>query len=296
MHGINVRTDRAITEILKRVPVDDNRSVWGLVGHLVNISQEFRRELDDFCQYAIFAPQTAVMRGLAVDNRVIEPLGLTGSGLASAFEQALETLGKTDFGEIAKIIWQPGWADSIRTGAFDPEMVPGHINASGTLLYIRDKFMRVGRNYLGAFDASEGTLYLIFVATLLAHKQAPNVFALDNVDGTLNPKLVRNLISHIIKVCDKTVNSENKKQVFITSHHPSALDGFDIFNPEQRIFIASRVTDEPKNGDKIHRAKGSTHFRYFKPPSGVTAEQWIVSHGGRNLSEILLEGRIKDAL
>jgi predicted ATPase len=160
-------------------------------------------------------------------------------------------------------------------------------------MYIRDKFMRGGRNYLSPFDASEGTLYLIFVAALLANLETPNTFALDNVDGTLNPKLVRTLTSHIVQVCTKH-NDPRPRQIFMTSHHPSALDSFDIFDENHRIFIANRINDaEARN---TSAALGSTKFRQFKPPRGRSKDEWMVAHGGKNLSELLLENRIKDAL
>ncbi len=294
MHGIKVRSDEFSSGILNHLSIDDARSVWSVVGPIINISQDFREELEQFARFAIYAPQTAVMRGLAVDNRVVEPLGLTGSGLASAFAHALNT-ESSDLNKIIRIIWQPGWANEVMVSGFDPSVVPSHVKSEGQLLYIKDKYMRGGRNLLSAFDASEGTLYLIFVATLLAHGDTPRTFALDNVDGTLNPSLVRKLTDHVVKVCLSS-SSENERQVFMTSHHPSSLDSFDIFDSNQRIFIASRIRDENIAPSGVPRAVGSTIFRRFKPPEGLTRDQWAAKHRGRNLSELLLENRIKDAL
>lgn len=294
MHGTKVRSKEFVSGTLNRLPIDDWRSIWSFVGPIVEISDEFRAELDEFSRYAIYSPQTAVMRGLAVDNRVVEPLGLTGSGLASAFEHAISGGVTADVHELLKVVWSPGWADEIKVGDFDSNIVPSQVKSEGRVLYIRDQFMRGGRNYLSPFDASEGTLYLIFVAALLAHPETPNTFALDNVDGTLNPRLVRTLTAHIVAAA--TENNKNRpRQVFMTSHHPSALDSFDIFDESQRIFIANRVK-ESEVEKRSSSATGSTRFRQFKPPTGRSKDEWMAAHSGKNLSELLLENRIRDAL
>ncbi|THD36373.1 MAG: hypothetical protein E7773_07625 [Sphingomonas sp.] len=296
MHGIKVHSGGITSNIVDRLEIEDNRSVWSVVGPLIEISAEFREELEEFSRYAIYAPQTAIMRGLAVDNRVIEPLGLTGSGLAVAIEEAMHSADKVAFRDMISVIWEPGWANQIQVNEFRTDVVPSHVSAGGRLLYIRDRYMRGGRNYLSAFDASEGTLYLVFVAALLAHPLTPSIFALDNVDGTLNPKLVRSLTSHIVKVCTSSSKSLRHRQVFMTSHHPSALDSFDIFDDNQRIFIASRVLEETSAPSGLSRAIGSTHFRRFTPPKDTNRDEWKAKHSGKNLSELLLDNRIRDAL
>jgi energy-coupling factor transporter ATP-binding protein EcfA2 len=294
MHGTKVRSREFVSGTLSRLPIDDWRSIWSFVGPIVEISDNFRAELDEFARYAIYSPQTAVMRGLAVDNRVVEPLGLTGSGLASAFEAAIKGEVTQEVNQLLRVVWSPGWADEIRIDDFDSNIVPSQVKSEGRVLYIRDQFMRGGRNYLSPFDASEGTLYLIFVGALLAHPETPNTFALDNVDGTLNPSLVRTLTSHIVRACVGD-REARPRQIFMTSHHPSALDSFDIFDDAQRIFIANRVKES--DGERASsRAIGSTHFRQFKPPRGRSKDEWMAAHGGKNLSELLLENRIRDAL
>lgn len=296
MHGVNIRSDKELSGIIDRFDIENSRSVWSAVGPFVKIPEDFRKELDEFARFAIYSPQTAIMRGIAVDNRVIEPLGLTGSGLAAAFEHVLQQADRKYVEKILKIIWQPGWANQIQVTDFLKEVVPSHINTSGRLLYIRDRYMKGGRNLLSAFDASEGTLYLTFVAALLAHEDTPNVLALDNVDGTLNPKLVRSLTAHLVSVCTDIEETPRHRQIFMTSHHPSALDSFDIFDKRQCIFIASRYEAGKEDASTGQRAVGSTHFRKFLPPKNTSKEEWSVKHQGKNLSELLLNNRIRDAL
>jgi AAA domain, putative AbiEii toxin, Type IV TA system len=290
--------NRALVDAASRdvQKIEKSRSVWDIISPFARISDALRSDLTEFTQYAIYSPQTAVMRGLAIDSRVIEPLGLTGSGLASAFNDALHwqkrlsPAGRKAFQEILNIIWSPGWADQIKIQGFDPSIVPPQVKGEGLMLYIRDKFMKTNRNYLSAFDASEGTLYLVFVAALLLHPDTPRTFALDNVDGTLNAELVRKLTDTIVKASTSpSVNAETKVyQTFVTSHHPSSLDSYDIFSEGQRIFVTRRR----ENGT----ATGSTFFEPLLPPPNLTKPDWVERQGGRNLSELLLENMIPGAL
>jgi predicted ATPase len=150
--------------------------------------------------------------------------------------------------------------------------------------------MKTNRNFLSTFDASEGTLYLIFVTTLLLHQDAPKTFGLDNVDGTLNPGLVRELTKIMVEACagKHLEGSTSAYQAFMTSHHPSSLDSFDIFCDDQRIFVASRK----KEGVAV----GSTSLERLEPPLGMDREQWVDITEGRKLSVFLLEEKIPGAL
>ncbi|PXA90516.1 hypothetical protein DMC18_14575 [Caulobacter sp. D5] len=293
--GARIYGQNSILNEIDLSAMDTHRSIWDILGSILKISDDFRSEINDFSNFAIYAPQTAVMRGLAIDARVMEPLGLTGSGLAQAFQDVLgarvNASNRFRIDDILSIIWKPGWADSVRVRPFDPNIVPPQVRSEGALIYIRDKFMNSKRNFVSPFDASEGTLYLIFVATLLAHKDAPKVFALDNVDGTLNPDLVRKLTDHIVRISSSggEADVDVGQQVFMTSHHPSALDSFDIFNNNHSIFTVNR------SGEKM-QPQGATAFRDIRPPKGMTQDDWVLNHKGKNLSQLLLEGRIPGAL
>jgi len=285
-HGVKLHSAATLVPNFNKDAISKARSIWSIIEPFGLVSSALQRELEEFARYAIFAPQTAIMRGLAVDQRVVEPLGLTGSGLAKALDEVIREVPKPVHEGILRVVWEPGWADRIHIGFFDNNIVPGHVLSEGLVMYIRDRFMREGRNMLSAFDASEGTLYLIFVATLLAHLRTPNIFALDNVDGTLNPRLVRLLSKHLVEV----VTSEEgpQRQAFMTSHHPSSLDSFDIFDNDQSIFIVSRESEQKR--------RGQSSYTRLLPPPNVTRDQWIERHRGKNLSELLLSNRIEGAL
>lgn len=297
-NGISIHSSVMSRSALRSELVDPTRGLWDVLSPFAEISQQLRDELDSFSNFSIYAPQTAIMRGVAVDARVKEPLGLTGAGLATAFAEVVSQRDGARVGtprrrfidRLLYLISEPGWANMVEVAPFDPDIVPSHVKSDGSLIYYRDLFMNTKRNYLSAFDASEGTLYLTFVATLLAHDDAPGAFALDNVDGTLNPKLVRKLTDAIVEVCSMdSPEVAPPRQVFVTSHHPSALDSFDLYNEDQAVFVAHRDL-------RGSTARGSTKFERVRPPSGVNKEEWLDRVGGKSLSTLLLGGLIPDAL
>ena len=147
--------------------------------------------------------------------------------------------------------------------------------------------MHAKRNTLSVYDSSEGTLFLLFAAILLAHHDAPRIFALDNVDNSLNPRLTRELVEQVIRVCTMTAKNKTAigaKQVFLTSHNPTSLDAFDLFDDQQRVFVVQR------------NEKGHTVANRLKPPEKINREEWNIAKGGRNLSQLWLDGEISGAL
>ncbi|WP_154100645.1 AAA family ATPase, partial [Pseudomonas aeruginosa] len=102
------------------------------------------------------------------------------------------------------------------------------------------------------------------------------IFALDNIDNALNPGLVRSLMGHIVQI----LKDHEEKQIFLTTHNPSTLDGLDIFNEKHRLFIVER------------NEEGHTKCRRIAPPEGMTKKDWEEKYFGMKLSEIWLSGAI----
>ena len=272
------------------VPVEANphRGLWDTHGSLASVPASTRALLNGIAEYVIYTPQTAVMRGLLQDDRGIEPVGLTGGRLPQAVREVLaqraqEGQMRRDVTAILKIIWEPGWAERVNVGPANLDIVPDALSSKEEVIYIVDKYMQKKRNTLSLLDASEGTLFLLFVATILGHAGSPPIFALDNVDGTLNPSMVRSLVSHIVSiVCGDDATGEETgirpHQVFLTTHNPSALDAMDLFEADQRLFVVSR------------NDKGHTVFERIRPREGTTKQEWISARKGRNLSQLWLDG------
>ena len=74
--------------------------------------------------------------------------------------------------------------------------------------------------------------------TLFASPDTPAFFAIDNIESSFNPKLCTKLIKTIVELA-----IENKKQVILTTHNPYVLDGLDLSDDEQRLFVARRSRD-----------------------------------------------------
>ena len=151
-------------------------------------------------EYAIYCPNTPTLRGITPDLQSRRPMGLSGGQLAEAFEMLrthLEAQG--DAGEeildevLALIDWVADVAITSQAGTLLSPKVP----RSKHLLKFTDRFMQKSRNELTAYDASEGALYVLFTAALCLLPQSPKIFAIDNLDQALNPRLVTSLTKQL---------------------------------------------------------------------------------------------------
>lgn len=228
--------------------------------------------LEDIEKYGIYSLSTPILRGVAEDKSQKSPLGLYGGRLA----EALREVSRQDQGEnLTRFFALLDWFRSIGVSDnVNPMLISDKVTLGRSVVTYRDRFMKSNFDHLYGYDVSEGALYVLFVLVLLTHKEAPNVFALDNVDNALNPGLVRELMNHIIEI----VCTSPSKQIFITSHNPTTLDAVDIFNPDHRLFVVQRMED------------GQTEFKRIEPPAGMTKEGWQEQYFGLKMSEIWLSG------
>jgi predicted ATPase len=90
---------------------------------------------------------------------------------------------------------------------------------------------------LSGFDASEGALYVLFMAVLAAHPKAPSFCAVDNADHGLNPGLATALTK---RFSDWILASKDQRQVLMTSHNPAVLDGLPLQDDRVRLFTIDR--------------------------------------------------------
>lgn len=279
------------------------RSLWDQARPAYDFPANVKAEFDALSRFAIYAPQTEFLRGVRSGTVEEPPIGLHGEGLPNAAltliikcneyrEKAKKNGNKNEYKQIQDaldLVWLPGWANQVRVGNVNPQLVSrDSVTMDGNLVYFIDKFMKQTRNTLSAYDSSEGTLFLLFMAVLLAHPEAPTAFALDNVDSALNPALTRSLISTIIKIVDRKCEEGTElgpSQVFLTSHNPTALDAFDLFNDDQRVFVVRR---DAKSGH-------STITR-LKPSEDWDREAWNKAKGNKKLSQLWIDGEIDGAL
>lgn len=231
--------------------------------------------LTELINYSIYSPSTPILRGAASDPSAKEPIGLHGGMLADALTSLIRE--EKNIPELKRFFKLFNWVESFTTTMEnDAELLSGQINISGRKISYKDRFMKTNFNKLYAYDVSEGALYVIFMLTILLHENAPNIFAVDNIDTALNPGLVRELMSHVAQI----LNANPQKQIFLTTHNPSTLDAIDLFNPNHRLFVVER------------NEEGHTKSRRIEPPKGMTKADWEEKYMGMRLSEIWQAGAI----
>ena len=200
-------------------------------------------EIDDFI---IYSPENTILRDFSKEAN-IEPLGDKGEGLLKLLIYTQDDANKSqDFSELNDIqetLELFGWYESIE--------IPDDFSLLEKKITIKDRYLEI------PFDqrsANEGFLLVLFYITLVVSKYTPKIFAIDNIDTSLNPKLCTKLIKELTRLAKKY-----DKQLFVTSHNPAILDGIDLGDDEQRLFVVSRnkqghtcckrieVTDKPKS-------------------------------------------------
>jgi len=112
-------------------------------------------------------------------------------------------------------------------------------------------------------------LFLFFYFTLFISSYTPKYFAIDNIEASLNPKLCTRLIKELAELAKK-----HDKQVIFTTHNPAILDGLNLNDDDQRLFV-------------IHRNKsGYTKAKRVFKPEPLEGEEPI------KLSEAFMRGYI----
>lgn len=273
LDGISLR----VRPMDKDVKIDKDKSIISLFQLLHG---DFKG-LDSIKKFAIYAPSTPILRGSTSDSSSKEPLGLYGGRLGEALKEVIAQFreggykGSHDIYRFFRIL---DWVKTIATtDQVNHSLLSDHVSLMGkNIVQFTDKYMSKNFNNLYAYDVSEGVLYILFVLVLLIHKSSPNMFAIDNIDSALNPGLVRVLMSNICEI----IKAEKNKQVFITTHNPTALDSLDLFDEDIRLFVVERKGD------------GVTNIRRVSPPSGMTKEQWESQYSHLKLSEIWSSGAI----
>jgi len=193
--------------------------------------------------YVIYNIETKALRGISSESKKL-PLGINGEGL----DILIADFNKEEKSELLEYSKFISWFDDIEIDKNDSFKYKGYkLGKSQSLLYFKDKFMSLKNNIFSAENANEGILHILFYLSLFISNKTPKFFAIDNIEKSLNPKLCRTLIKVLSKL-----SKEKDKQTLITTHNPAILDGLNLHDDEQRLFVVSR-TDEGYT--KIERVK-----------------------------------------
>lgn len=198
---------------------------------------KIRSSAEQLKSYAIYQPSTPILRGIMPDRYQTIPVGLCGGRLAEAIEELMQDDdGDIKFGDlyIDEVLELIDWAADFSVAAPKKSSINSSVPTSRRVIEFQDKFMRESDRFT-AYDASEGSLYVLFLLCLAMHEKAPNVFAVDNFDQAMNPRLAKATTKVF---CD--LIKKRGKTVFITTHNPLVLDGLRLDDPAIRLFAVDR--------------------------------------------------------
>ncbi len=178
--------------------------------------------------FLTYAPENYFLRRFEEEIQ-IKPLGIHGEGLFKHIKDLHnnepETLAKIKE-KLTLISWFEGFE------------IPTDLMFSERRINIKDRYLAPKLQFFDQRSSNEGFLYLLFYFTLFISEFTPKFFAIDNIDNALNPKLC----SKLIEVLSGIVK-ENQKQVILTTHNPAILDGLDLTDDTQRLFVIYRNAD-----------------------------------------------------
>lgn len=206
---------------------------------VLEIEQLFRREKPLFLSsFLIYCPEETKLRTFS-DDALIQPLGRRGEGLFQHLKELVVKGGNKEIiAEINEGLSLLDWVDEIK--------IPKDLLSNEFRLEVGDKYLKDSLHYFDQRSTNEGFLYLLFYLTLFSSKQTPVFFAIDNIENSFNPKLCTALIRKLVQLAKK-----NDKQVIVTTHNPYVLDGLDLSDDEQRLFVARRNIDGHTKLDRI---------------------------------------------
>jgi predicted ATPase len=187
------------------------------------LSYKNKKETRKKGDFVIYSPEASKLRIFESESQ-IEPLGVNGEGLLKLL-RIMKEHEPEKYLKIIEIASLFQWVGSISIG--DQNDI-----STANKIEIFDKFMKCKIDHR---NANEGFLFVLFYVTLFSSKYTPDFFAVDNIDASLNPHLCKVLIKELAKLA-----KENKKQAFVTTHNPAILDGLNLHDDEQRLFVVER--------------------------------------------------------
>lgn len=260
---IKAEIRKILTEEIKDVEVDIDRVYKDIVRSTTdNLSKQMRSRYSNvLSNFAIYDLNTRALRGMSSVESKKTPLGLNGEGLDllissfNPFEMDYLKECETFFKWLSEII-----SDTAEKNK-GMGLKPG---SSISTLYFKDRFMQKQNNTLSAEVSNEGILHVLFYLSLFISTKTPQIFAIDNIETALNPRLCQKLITVLAKLA-----RTRKKQVLITTHNPAILDGMNLHDDEQRLFVVYRTS------------LGHTRVRRIKTKAGLAdsnlkmSEMWM---------------------
>ena len=228
---------KAFGNLVKQYKEDKDPPKGNSANSLLKKTLEMVKSIhDSFTEYAIeslkdfiiFAPENTFLRRFE-DEGATKPIGVKGEGL---FKHLVEIFKEN-----------PKKAQQIKENLqlldwFEDFDIPKDLMFTEKRIAIKDRFLENGLSYFDQRSANEGFLFLLFYFTLFISDETPNFFAVDNIDTALNPKLGAKTIEILANLA-----KNNHKQAILTTHNPAILDGLNLNDDDQRLFVVYRNAD-----------------------------------------------------
>ena len=209
--------------------------------------------------FIIYSPENQALRTFEKEGQ-IQPLGINGEGLFKILK-FLSSDNQQQLNEIKKKLQLIDW--------FQDFEAPPNLSNIQSSLQIKDRYLDPDLTYFDQRSSNEGFLFLLFYFALFISDITPKFFAIDNIDASLNPRLCRRLMQELVELAKK-----QDKQVIFTTHNPAVLDGLDLDDEEQRLFVIYR------------NQLGHTKARRILKPKTIEGQEPV------KLSEAFLRGYI----
>lgn len=175
--------------------------------------------------YLIYSPENTTLRLFEREGQ-IQPLGINGEGLFKLLGVMQES-EPAAFEALKMHLRLMGWFKDLR--------VPFDLFGPQRRLEILDKYVDESLSYFDQKSANEGFLLLTFYFSLFLSHLTPSFFAIDNIDASLNPRLCQKLVKELAVLA-----RQQDKQAILTTHNPAVLDGLNLNDEEQQLWVVSR--------------------------------------------------------
>jgi predicted ATPase len=243
----NKKTKKELSEFQNAMfNIIDNNSINGiipvnkniLIDHL-NEEIDNRFKISELANYIVFTPEQSSLRKFE-DTQQIYPLGIKGEGLFQYLKElSKDKKNAKTLEEIKNNMALLDWYDGFE--------LPTNLMHNEFSLNIKDKYLDEKLQFFDQRSTNEGFLFLLFYSTLFIAKGTPTFFAIDNIDASFNPKLCMKLTQNLAALAKK-----HKKQVIVTTQNPAILDGLNLKDDSQRLFVISRNDEGHTRAERIN--------------------------------------------
>jgi AAA15 family ATPase/GTPase len=250
--------EEQITAIVKQFEGDELSSQENLEYTIKNLIYNFSNKIEDeiydeidnsvrelnengLLNFIVFLLELSQIQNFKEEGQ-ITPLGIHGEGLFKYIQNLSQPQFKEKLDEIKEKLELIDWFED-----FD---IPDNLYPGEKTLKLKDRYLDPDLEYFDQKSTNEGFLFLLFYFCLFIGEETPKFFAIDNIDSSLNPRLCRRLIEELVELAKK-----HDKQVILTTHNPAVLDGLDLHDDEQKLYVINRKLSGCTRANRIFPLK-----------------------------------------